>query len=204
MQTGNELVSPETIQWADGFLLVYSITDRQSFNYIKRVKQQLTECRTGNTLTVVNNVNPHGLSASGSAGNLHSGSNSNGAFGFKDSGSSSVSMAPIVLVANKADLIHLRQVSMEEGKCRSIFFKLREQLMIMISVQLVRLGLRKAVGVNLSHCIKLFNYHNDMISLSFFETKCSNLYCCSQPPGTIKRNCNKCKKSFTNDPVVKI
>lgn len=120
LQTGIELVSPETVQWADGFLLVYSITDRQSFNYIKRVKQQLTETSrggsSGNTLTV---VQPHGLTASGSAGNLGGsggGSNSNGTFSFNNSSSSSSPSAPIVLVANKADLIHLRQVSMEEGE----------------------------------------------------------------------------------------
>ncbi|OXA59137.1 Ras-like protein family member 11B [Folsomia candida] len=119
LQTGNELVSAETVQWADGFLLVYSITDRQSFNYIKRVKQQLTETRSSNTLTV---ASPHGLSASGSAGNLHSGggggSNNNGGFSFSrdNSSSSSSPSTSIVLVANKADLVHLRQVSQEEGE----------------------------------------------------------------------------------------
>ncbi|XP_021945586.1 ras-related and estrogen-regulated growth inhibitor [Folsomia candida] len=118
-KTGNELVSAETVQWADGFLLVYSITDRQSFNYIKRVKQQLTETRSSNTLTV---ASPHGLSASGSAGNLHSGggggSNNNGGFSFSrdNSSSSSSPSTSIVLVANKADLVHLRQVSQEEGE----------------------------------------------------------------------------------------
>lgn len=104
-------MSPETIQWADGFLLVYSITDRQSFNYIKRVKQQLTD--RSNTLTV---INPHGLSASGSAGNLLTSSSSSSSNPTNNNGSSSSPSAPIVLVANKADLIHLRQVSTEEGE----------------------------------------------------------------------------------------
>ena len=35
------------INWADGFILVYSITDRSSFNYIKLVKQYITDMRQG-------------------------------------------------------------------------------------------------------------------------------------------------------------
>lgn len=58
----------DAIQWADGILLIYSITDRQSFNHIKRVK----------------------LEASGDI--------------------------PVSLVGNKVDMIHLRQVSSEEGE----------------------------------------------------------------------------------------
>ena len=37
--------SNELLQWADGFVLVYSITDRVSFNYAKRVKQILSDSR---------------------------------------------------------------------------------------------------------------------------------------------------------------
>ncbi|XP_055840906.1 ras-related and estrogen-regulated growth inhibitor isoform X2 [Episyrphus balteatus] len=58
----------ELIQWADGVLLVYSITDRNSFNYIRRVKSGLQ------------------------------------------------SDTPVQLVANKNDLVHLRQVSTDEGE----------------------------------------------------------------------------------------
>ncbi|ETN61061.1 MRAS2 [Anopheles darlingi] len=57
----------ESVQWADGLLLVYSITDRDSFNYIRRAKEELA----GDT--------------------------------------------PVALVANKVDMVHLRQVSTEEG-----------------------------------------------------------------------------------------
>ncbi|XP_052860478.1 ras-like protein family member 11B [Anopheles cruzii] len=57
----------ESVQWADGLLLVYSITDRDSFNYIRRAKEDLP----GDT--------------------------------------------PVALVANKVDMVHLRQVSTEEG-----------------------------------------------------------------------------------------
>ena len=37
------------INWADGFILVYSITDRSSFNYIKLVKQYITDMRQGSS-----------------------------------------------------------------------------------------------------------------------------------------------------------
>lgn len=57
----------DAIQWADGILLVYSITDRQSFNYIKCAKIEIP------------------------------------------------SDIPVSLVGNKVDMIHLRQVSPEEG-----------------------------------------------------------------------------------------
>ncbi|XP_069686237.1 ras-related and estrogen-regulated growth inhibitor [Periplaneta americana] len=60
--------SSETLHWADGFLLVYAITDRRSFNFVRRVKQMLC-CD-----------------------------------------------APLALVGNKGDMVHLRQVSTEEGE----------------------------------------------------------------------------------------
>ena len=58
----------EAISWADGLLLVYSITDRNSFNFIRKVKQELQN-----------------------------------------------SDLPVLLVANKVDLVHLRQISADEG-----------------------------------------------------------------------------------------
>lgn len=58
----------ELMQWADGLLLVYSITDRSSFNYIRRAKSDLQ------------------------------------------------SDTPVQLVANKVDMVHLRQVSRDEGE----------------------------------------------------------------------------------------
>uniref|UniRef100_A0A182FDH3 small monomeric GTPase n=1 Tax=Anopheles albimanus TaxID=7167 RepID=A0A182FDH3_ANOAL len=63
----NLTAGSESVQWADGLLLVYSITDRDSFNYIRRAKEELA----GDT--------------------------------------------PVALVANKVDMVHLRQVSTEEG-----------------------------------------------------------------------------------------
>jgi Ras-like protein family protein 11A len=68
LQSEEDLPSGETLHWADGFLLVYAITDRRSFNFVRRVKQMLC-CDT-----------------------------------------------PLALVGNKGDMVHLRQVSTEEGK----------------------------------------------------------------------------------------
>jgi len=59
----------EALTWCDGLLLVYSITDRDSFNFIKKAKQELQSNDT-----------------------------------------------PVLLIGNKADLIHLRQVSTDEGE----------------------------------------------------------------------------------------
>lgn len=64
----DELPGNEIAQWADGLFLVYSITDRESFNYVRRAKQSLQP------------------------------------------------EIPLALVGNKADMVHLRQVSPEEGE----------------------------------------------------------------------------------------
>ncbi|KAG8223684.1 hypothetical protein J437_LFUL004049, partial [Ladona fulva] len=64
--------------WADGILLVYSITDRASFDHARRCRQRVWEkCLAA----------PEPRPA-----------------------------PPIVLVGNKSDMIHLRQVSTEEGE----------------------------------------------------------------------------------------
>lgn len=62
-QSIDELPGNEVAQWADGLFLVYSITDRDSFNYVRRAKQSLQPD------------------------------------------------VPLTLVGNKADMVHLRQVS---------------------------------------------------------------------------------------------
>lgn len=64
----DELPSNDTLNWADGCLLVYAITDRISFNYIRRVRELMCE------------------------------------------------VTPVVLVGNKGDMVHLRQVSTDEGE----------------------------------------------------------------------------------------
>ncbi|KAK7601169.1 hypothetical protein V9T40_008610 [Parthenolecanium corni] len=68
-KTDEDFPSNEVYNWADGLVLVFAITDRKSFNYVRHVKQELeTFC------------------------------------------------FPVCLVANKADMVHLRQVSTEEGE----------------------------------------------------------------------------------------
>ncbi|KAJ0184035.1 hypothetical protein K1T71_000458 [Dendrolimus kikuchii] len=64
----NDFPGNEIAQWADALCLVYSITDRDSFNYVRRAKQSLQPD------------------------------------------------IPLTLVGNKADMVHLRQVSLEEGE----------------------------------------------------------------------------------------
>lgn len=63
-----EFPSSESINWADGLLLVYSMTDRCSFEYLKELRNFVADLDTS-----------------------------------------------VYVVANKNDLLHLRQVSAEEG-----------------------------------------------------------------------------------------
>ncbi|KAJ8924636.1 hypothetical protein NQ315_000786 [Exocentrus adspersus] len=64
----DDLPSAETINWADGLLLVYSIIDRRSIAFLKRVGSIIAD-----------------------------------------------SDIPVYIVANKNDMVHLREVSAEEG-----------------------------------------------------------------------------------------
>lgn len=92
------LPSSEVIAWADGFLLVYSITDRQSFNWVKRVRLHIAE-RKGRGLNAATTLTPTPQLPSGVGGDV-----------------SPTNMGPpVVLLGNKADMVHLRQVSTEEG-----------------------------------------------------------------------------------------
>jgi len=70
----DDLPSMETLTWADGVVLVYSITERNSFNFIKQVWNIFQEVKSSQTKEV-----------------------------------------PMVLLGNKGDMVHLRQVSSEEG-----------------------------------------------------------------------------------------
>lgn len=62
----------ETINWADGYLLVYSVTDRSSFDYVRNIRDHLYSLGMGGV--------------------------------------------PLMVLANKKDLVHMRQVSYEEGE----------------------------------------------------------------------------------------
>ena len=76
------MLAVDSIQWADGFLLVYSILDKASFDYIQRFRRHVLEIRNiSNSKT-----DQHQQTA-----------------------------IPCVLVANKADMVHLRQVPTHEG-----------------------------------------------------------------------------------------
>ncbi|XP_064490301.1 ras-related and estrogen-regulated growth inhibitor-like [Ornithodoros turicata] len=86
IRADGELPREDTLQWADGFMLVYSIVDRGSFKYVRQLRQHLLSTLANRTMN--------------SSGN----------------GTLPVGPPPVCIVANKADLIHLRQVSTEEGE----------------------------------------------------------------------------------------
>ncbi|XP_071970132.1 ras-related and estrogen-regulated growth inhibitor-like protein [Engystomops pustulosus] len=71
-------VSEEQLRWADGFVLVYSICDRASFQVVRQQLQRIRRVR-------------------------------------KRQGS-----APVIIVGNKRDLQHRREVSSEEGRLLAI------------------------------------------------------------------------------------
>ncbi|XP_075699373.1 ras-related and estrogen-regulated growth inhibitor-like protein [Rhinoderma darwinii] len=71
-------VSEEQLRWADGFILVYSICDRDSFNVVRQQLQRIRQLK-------------------------------------KRHGS-----VPTIIVGNKRDLQHRRQISSEEGRLLAI------------------------------------------------------------------------------------
>lgn len=73
----NDLPSTDLLSWTDGLVMVYSITDRASFTYLKQVFNHIQNFR----------------SAQGKEKEV-----------------------PIVIIGNKGDMVHLRQVSSEEGE----------------------------------------------------------------------------------------
>ncbi|XP_012934692.1 ras-related and estrogen-regulated growth inhibitor [Aplysia californica] len=62
----------DVVRWADGFLLVYSVTSRQTFDVLADVRRRVEDMKK-------------------------------------------VSHVPVILVGNKADLAHVRQVTQDEG-----------------------------------------------------------------------------------------
>jgi len=75
-----DLPSLDVLGWADGLVLVYSITDRASFTYLKQILNHIQDIR-----------GPQGKEKE----------------------------VPIVILGNKGDMVHLRQVSSEEGEILS-------------------------------------------------------------------------------------
>lgn len=90
LQTERDLLPAESVQWADGYLLVYSILDKASFDYVQRFRRHVTDVR--------------GTGVGGSGKDQQQAS------------SCTNHPVPCVLLANKADMVHLRQVTTEEGK----------------------------------------------------------------------------------------
>jgi hypothetical protein len=108
LQVSGEMPSNEIVQWADGFVLVYSITDRQSFSFIKQVKQYLAEKRT---VGGAGAQPKEGGSPSTSTPSLPFSTS----FSFPSSPSNAAPL-PIAIIGNKGDMVHLRQVSTDEGE----------------------------------------------------------------------------------------
>uniref|UniRef100_A0A8D0BE67 small monomeric GTPase n=1 Tax=Salvator merianae TaxID=96440 RepID=A0A8D0BE67_SALMN len=75
----------DELQWADGFIVVYSISDRASFAFAKALLYRIRECHTG---------------------------------GCKRS-----SDCTVVLVGNKQDLCHMREVGWDEGQKLALDYK---------------------------------------------------------------------------------
>lgn len=86
-KSDKDLLAVDSIQWADGFLLVYSILDKASFDYIQRFRRHVLEIRNIGT--------SHGKADQQPA--------------------TASNTIPCVLVGNKADMVHLRQVPTHEG-----------------------------------------------------------------------------------------
>lgn len=95
----DELPRDEVLQWADGFMLVYSIVDRSSFRYLRHLRQHLST-----TLPTLQRSHTHQGSGGSSSPQQQT------------QQQHPVGPPPVCIVANKADLIHLRQVSTEEGE----------------------------------------------------------------------------------------
>lgn len=62
------------LRWADGYVLVYSVVCRKSFQLLQEVQKKVEDFRKGASV-------------------------------------------PIVVIANKSDLAHMRQVTHDEGWC---------------------------------------------------------------------------------------
>lgn len=80
----------EPVDWADGFVVVYNISDRTSFINAKTVLRQIREARMDNCK---GSENPSLLRQCRETD------------------------VPVCLVGNKQDLCHARQVREEEGRC---------------------------------------------------------------------------------------
>lgn len=95
-------------QWireGEGFLIVYSITSRPTFERVEHVVERVLRVKDESGLPLPSSSspsNPYGLSTTG-------GSGSGGGGGMW------AARVPIVIVGNKKDMFHSREVSTDEG-----------------------------------------------------------------------------------------
>lgn len=99
----------EEIQRADGFVIVYSITDRSSYTFALDALEMITNHYNNQHLS----SNQSSLSTNGSSSSSSSSPNAS---------PQPKATCPILLVANKTDLEHLRTVEKVEGLSASIQF----------------------------------------------------------------------------------
>ncbi|CAG0923026.1 unnamed protein product, partial [Notodromas monacha] len=112
---GGDMPNMDLVNWADGFVLVYSITDRNSFSFIKQVKQFLVEKRgVAGPQSCANGGSPSTSTSSLSSFSSSFSFQSPGGTGSGGVTSSNQSPLPIAIIGNKGDMVHLRQVSTEE------------------------------------------------------------------------------------------
>ncbi|CAG9138160.1 unnamed protein product [Plutella xylostella] len=124
-----ELPGSEVAAWADALFLVYSITDRASFTYVRRARQSLQLppdvplALVGNKADMVHlrQLLAWGseVAAGGDALFLVYSITDRASFTYVRRARQSLQLppdVPLALVGNKADMVHLRQVSGEEGE----------------------------------------------------------------------------------------
>lgn len=99
-------------QWireGEGFLIVYSITSRPTFERVEHVVERVLRVKDESGLPLPSSSsNPYGLSTTDGSGS--------GSGGGGGSGSGMwAARVPIVIVGNKKDMFHSREVSTDEG-----------------------------------------------------------------------------------------
>jgi hypothetical protein len=194
--------APDLVQWADAFVLVYSITDRQSFSYAKQVKQYLGERRYlpggpgaggGSPSTSMASLmslpftSHHHYSPSSFLGSMTlmgGGSSSSRSGGSPSptppptppSGNTLCAPAtaptnttplPIAIVGNKGDMVHLRQVSTDEGiPYTTAHAYVLANFVVKVLIRMLYLAV-------LSSCVTFFKHSR---CINVVHTKCHTIY----------------------------
>ncbi|OWZ33715.1 Ras family, other [Cryptococcus neoformans Bt63] len=106
-------------QWireGEGFLIVYSITSRPTFERVERIVERVLRVKDESGLPLPplsssSSNDPYGLATSRSTPTSAGGGNGSGGGG----GGMWAARVPIVIVGNKKDMFHSREVSTDEG-----------------------------------------------------------------------------------------